>query len=418
MKKTPFENYKRNLDRAAALLKLRPSEVTRLQTPDRILRGSIKLKTSKGVKTFPAYRVQFNNARGPYKGGIRFHPDADLDEVKALAAAMAVKCAVVGIPMGGGKGGVALDPKVFSKEDLARVARQWVRLMAKYIGVDKDVPAPDVYTNASTMAVMLDEFEKIAKRSEPGAFTGKPRSVGGSLGRDKATGQGGAFILLDLVKEMKLKPEDLTVAIQGFGNVGYFMAKILHDAGFRIVAVSDSKGGIYNAAGLVPDEVLEAKEKTGAVTGYKKPGTEAVTNEELLETTCDILVPAALDGVITEANAAGIRARVIVEMANGPTTPEADEILRNKKMVVVPDVLANAGGVTVSYFEWVQNKTGLSWTEEEVDRKLKEIMGTAFREVYAFHRAHDISLRDAAFAIAIERIVTAMRDRGEGAEDK
>lgn len=409
--KKPFDNYVANLERASKLLDLSPQELEKLKTPDAVLKGKVKIKTQKGVKSFDAFRVQFNNARGPYKGGIRFHSEADLYEVKALAALMAIKCAVVGIPLGGAKGGIAFNPKEFSEEEIENAARQWVRIMAKNIGSDKDIPAPDVATTAKLMAVMLDEYEKITKKSDPGVFTGKPLSLGGSVGREPATGQGGAYVLLELVKLLKLHPKKLKVAVQGFGNVGFHVANLLFDAGFKIVAVSDSTGGIQNQKGLDPRKVMMAKKQDGSVTAYKAPGVTEIGNDEILTMDCDILIPAALDSVIHEGNAGEIKAKIILEMANGPTTPGADEILWKKNIIVIPDVLANAGGVTVSYFEWIQNRTGLYWTEKEVQEKLKPIMTKAFTDSWQFSKEHRINMRDGTFAIAVKRIVEAMRAR-------
>jgi len=361
------------------------------------------------IKEFNAYRVQFNNARGPYKGGIRFHEEANIDEVKALAAGMAVKTAVVDIPMGGSKGGVQVNPKELSAKEIELVARAWVRAMADDIGVNKDIPAPDVYTTPQIMAYMLDEYEKIKGRSEPGVITGKPLELGGSQGRGTATAQGGVYVLEELINKLGRNRTELRVAVQGYGNAGYHVARILYGLGYKIVAISDSKGGIYNADGINPEEAQKVKQEQGSVTAMNN--IQQLTNEELIACDCDVLLPSALDNQIREDNANDIKAQIIVELANGPTTPEADKILAGKNVIIIPDVLANAGGVTVSYFEWVQNRTQLYWSEEQVIERLKPIMVKSFDEVWNFSREKGITLRDAAFIKAIERIIKAMRLR-------
>ncbi len=413
MKKTPFKNYSVNVEKAVKLLSLPEVFVKKLTTPNRIIQKKISVTMDNGVKkTFQAYRVQFNNARGPYKGGIRFHPDADLDEVKALAAAMAVKCSVVGIPLGGGKGGVTCDPKKLSTKELEKISRAWGKAMAPFIGANRDIPAPDVYTTGQTMAFILDEFEKFHGRSEPGLITGKPLSLGGSLGRDTATADGGAFVLRELIKELGLKRTDLKVVIQGFGNAGATMAKILKHEGYVIVGLSDSHGAIYDVSGLDPENLELSKQEKGSLQAGAGEGVRLLSNEELLTSECDILIPAALDGIFNKNNAGKVKAKVIVELANGPTTPEADEILMKRGVTVVPDVLFNAGGVTVSYFEWVQNISGFYWTAEEVRKRLEPIMVKSFKEIWEMAKVKKISLRDAAFATGIGRIVEAMKYRG------
>ena len=408
----PFQNYLDNLKRAGDALGFSPSDLDKLSSPQNIIQTDLKIETKAGPETFPAYRVQFNNARGPFKGGIRFHPAADLDEVKALAALMAVKCAVVGIPLGGAKGGVTIDPKKYDKADLEQVARAWARAMAPHIGAAKDIPAPDVYTNPETMVHILDEYEKIVGHEEFGVITGKPIELGGSLGRNIATAQGGIFVLSEFLQNAGMRPEDMRVAVQGFGNAGYTAASILHKLKFRVVAVSDSSGGVYSADGLDPEELNRFKEEGKSLKDFSKDGLKSITNEELLVSECDILVPAALDNQITGMNAADIRAKVILELANGPTTPEADEILFRNGITLIPDVLANAGGVTVSYFEWVQNRSGDRWKEEDVERKLKSIMIESFKAVYALSKEKNIDMRLAAFSLGIKRIADAMRLRG------
>jgi len=425
MKNTPFENYLKNLDETAKILKLTKEEVAPLMTPQNIIQTEIEISMDNGKKKkFEAYRVQFNNARGPFKGGIRFHPDADINEVKALAALMAIKCAVVKIPLGGGKGGVKCNPKELSNEEIKKISRAWANAMAPYIGVDKDIPAPDVYTTPEIMAIMLDEYEKVIGKSEPGVITGKPLIVGGSLGRDKATAQGGVYVLEEIRRTLGLKAKDLKVAVQGFGNAGANMAFLLQQLGYTIVAISDSQGGIYSKNGVDPHQALRAKEEKGNVNHLYCEGSvcdmkklardeaKIITNEELLECECDILVPAALDNQIREDNAPKIKAKIVLELANGPTTPQADAILEKKGVIVIPDVLANAGGVTVSYFEWVQNRMQYYWTEEEVLEKLKPIMVSSAKDGWNLSREKNISFRKACFAKAVERIVKASKYRG------
>lgn len=423
-KNTPFENYKKNIEKVSKILELTPRQVKELTTPNNILKKTLKVKTKGGVKSFPGYRVQFNNARGPYKGGIRFHPGADLDEVKALAALMAIKCAVVGIPLGGAKGGVTVDPKTLDRKEIEELSRAWVRVMAKDIGVHKDIPAPDVYTNDEIMGYMLDEYEKIVGKSEPGMITGKPLALGGSRGRDTATALGGVYVLEALVAILGKKPADLRVAVQGYGNAGYHTARLLHERGYRIVAVSDSQGGLYKKTGLDPQHLYRVKEAKkslrslyceGSVCDIKKldeDNTALITNEEILTSECDVLIPAALDNQIRKDNANKIKASIILEIANGPTTPEADEILGKKGIILVPDVLANAGGVTVSYFEWVQNLNGYYWAEDEVHDKLKNVMISAFQHVWNESKEKKVTLRHSAFILGVKRIAEALKCRG------
>lgn len=412
---TPFQNYQTNLKKAAKVLDLSEREIETLETADRILEKTITLKTAGGDKELVAYRVQFNNARGPYKGGIRFHPEADLDEVKALAAAMAIKCAVVNIPLGGAKGGVQFNPKDFSEKEIEEISRAWARAMADGIGKDKDIPAPDVYTTPQIMGYMMDEFEKVTGRSEPGVITGKPISLGGSQGRGTSTAQGGVYVLEELLRVTESAKTGLRIAVQGFGNAGYHVARILHNAGHIIVAVSDSKGGIYSEKGFDPEQLEAAKKEHGSLAIAKTKlnlDAKIITNGELLVCDCDVLIPAALDRAINKDNAKDVKARFIVELANGPTTPEADDILHKKNIILIPDVLANAGGVTVSYFEWVQNGMNFYWTEKEVLEKLKPIMNSAFTDIWKLSKEHGTTLRDAAFIIGVKRIHEAMKARG------
>ncbi|MFH1444584.1 MAG: Glu/Leu/Phe/Val dehydrogenase [Candidatus Peregrinibacteria bacterium] len=422
---TPYTRFQTTLTAVLEKLKPSPEERQLLMEPQHVHQAKLSLTRDDGSTTeFPAYRVQFNNARGPYKGGIRYHPAADLEEVKALAALMALKTAVVNIPFGGGKGGIQMDPRKLSARELQEVSRAYVRAFQQYIGSDIDVPAPDVNTTADIMAWMRDEYEKLTHSFSPSVITGKPLSYGGSLGRDTATARGGFFILQELIDREALDPQELKVAIQGFGNAGGTMAHLLHSAGFTIVAISDSQGGIYSAEGIDPVRVEKYKRKTGAVAGeycegsvcdvqkMKMDGVQHVTNEALLELPCDILIPAALDNVITAENADRIQARTILELANGPTTPEADVILEKKGIRVIPDILANAGGVTVSYFEWVQGRSGEQWTADRVDAELKRIMLDGYKTVRRAAYREKMSYRHAAFAVALRRILSAMKSRG------
>lgn len=400
----PYENYLATLNKAVNKLQLDENISKILQAPKRILQASIPIKMDDGrTEVFKAYRVQFNDARGPCKGGIRYHWNVDLDEVKALSAWMAMKCAVVGIPFGGGKGGIECNPKEMSNGELERLSRGYIQAIHEAIGPHKDVPAPDVYTNAQVMAWMMDEYEKIYGKN-PGVITGKPLSLGGSKGRDKATAQGGFYTLKKAMEKLGVK--DVRIAVQGYGNAGYTLARLAHADGMKVVSVSDSKGATYDPEGLDPDKVFEHKQKTGSVKDY------AQNTEDVLTQDVDVLVPAALENVITKENADRIKAKIVIELANGPTTPEADETLHEKGVLVVPDILANAGGVTVSYFEWVQNLQNYYWTLEEVDEKLKKIMDESFDRVMKYKEKQEVDMRTAAYLVAIERIAEAIHFRG------
>lgn len=410
MSKSAFTNAMEQLSKAAKIINLEPEIYEELKRPERLLSFAVPVKMDNGeVKNFTAWRSQYNNARGPYKGGIRYHPNVSEDEVKALSFWMTVKCAVAGIPMGGGKGGVIVNPKDLSAGELERLSRGYVQQIWQYLGSDKDVPAPDVYTTPQIMAWMLDEFEKLSGRADPGMITGKPLEQGGSEARSYSTAQGAVYVTRELAVKMNFTPAQTSVAIQGFGNAGAHMADILSQMGFKITAVSDSKGGVYNEAGLNVPELIKHKEDQGSVVGFA--GTKNVSNGELLELPVDILVPAALENQITLENADKIKAKAIVELANGPTTPEADEIFKKRGIVVVPDVLANAGGVTVSYFEWEQNVKNEHWSEAEVLSKLEKIMVEAFNDIWAAKEKYNTDLRTAAFALAVERVAAAIRER-------
>ncbi len=416
-----FKNALSQLDKAAKYLELDKDILDILRNPQRILQASLPVKMDDGsVKVFTAFRVQHNDARGPFKGGIRFHPKTNLDEVKALAFWMTIKTAVVGIPLGGGKGGVTVDPKKLSKAELERLSRAYIRAFKDFIGPKKDVPAPDVNTNPQIMAWMVDEYEQVTGQKNLGVITGKPLELGGSQGRTAATGLGGFFVFRQLAKKLKLKPKQTTVAIQGFGNVGYFLAKFLHEAGYKIVAVADSKGGIYDKRhqGMDPDHLLKQKQSKGFTNGCYCVGSVCdcknytlVKSDKILELPVDVVVPAALENAINKENAGRIKANIILEMANGGVTPEAEDKLLAKKKLVVPDVLINAGGVVVSYFEWVQNLQNYYWTEEEVNKKLDEIMSKAFADIWSLGGKLKVDLRTAAFVLAVKRIVGAIEKR-------
>jgi len=381
-----------------------------LKSPNRVLKVYLPVQMDNGeVKVFEGFRSQHNNARGPYKGGIRFHQNVSEDEVKALSMWMTWKCAVANIPFGGAKGGVIVNPKELSQGELERLSRAYIRAIAPIIGENIDVPAPDVHTNPQIMAWMLDEYMKFTGKKEFGVLTGKPVSFWGSLGRTQATGRGGVFVLDSLIEKLSMDKKETKIAIQGLGNVGYWFAELAYKEGYRIVALSDSKGAIFSEQGLNPSDVLEHKKKTGSVINF--PGTKNISNEELLKLDVDILVPAAIEEVINKDNVNDIKAKAIIEMANGPVTPEADKVLTRKNIISVPDILSNSGGVTVSYFEWVQDKTGYFWTEEEVNEKLKKIMVDAFNQVWSIKEEKNTNLRISAYILAVSRVVEAMKLR-------
>lgn len=402
-----FDNAMKQLDQVAPFLgKEYVRGLKLLRTPQKIFSKKISIKMDNGKsKSFRAYRVQFNNARGPFKGGVRYHPNVSEDEVKALSFWMTVKCAVVGIPYGGSKGGVVVDPSTLSQGESRRLTFAYADFIAPYIGPWVDVPAPDVNTDGQIMAWLLEAYEKKVGYQAPATFTGKPIELGGSQGRIEATGFGGVVVLKEYLRTKKLKNQKTTVAVQGIGNVGYWFARIAKEEGLKVVAISDSKGGIYNPKGLDIEKIAKEKEKTGKIKSN-------ITNEELLTLPVDILVPAALENAITGENADKVRAKVVFEMANGPTTPEADEILAKRKIDLIPDVLTNAGGVTVSYFEWAQNLNGYYWTKEKVLEEEKKIMIKAFNDIQKEVSTRKVTYRKAAFILAIKRIIDAMMLRG------
>ena len=403
----PYEAALRQLDIAAEKLNLDLGIHEMLKRPKRSLIVNIPVVMDEGsVRVFTGYRVQYNDALGPTKGGIRYHPNVSLDEVTALAAWMTWKTAVTGLPLGGGKGGIRCNPKEMSKGELEHLTRGYARALAKFIGPFTDIPAPDVYTDAQTMAWIMDEYSGIVGYNAFGVVTGKPVSVGGSRGRNEATSRGLMYTVIEATKHLGLKLKGATVAVQGYGNVGFHAARLLHEIGCKIIAVSDSKGGIYTPEELDPIKVREHKSETGSVVGY--PDSKIITNEKLLELECDILVPAALENQITKANADKIKARIVAEGANGPTTPEADAILFKNDVFIIPDILANSGGVIVSYFEQVQNQMNYYWTEDEVRAKLENTITKAFKDVLAMAQQHNMNMRTAAYMVAVKRVSDAM----------
>ncbi len=409
----PWDVAVRQLDSVAKHLKLDPGIHKYLRTPKRILTVSIPVKMDNGtIEVFEGYRVQHNLARGPAKGGIRYHPDVCLDEVKALAFWMSMKCAVMGLPYGGGKGGVRVDPKKLSQGELERLTRRFTSEIASFIGPDRDIPAPDVYTNPQIMAWMMDTYSAVAGYSVPGVVTGKPIEIGGSLGRAEATGRGCVYVIEEAFKDLSWNLRGATAAVQGFGNAGSICAKLLSDLGVKIVAASDSQGGVYRPQGLDVDKLIALKSRGASVNDLSVPGSAKVTNPELLELKCDILVPAALENQITEDNARRVKARLVAEAANGPTTPEADAILHSREVFMLPDILANAGGVTVSYFEWVQDIQSFFWEEDEINTRLKKLMVKAFQSVYRCSKDEKVDMRTAAQILAVKRIAQAIKLRG------
>ena len=408
----PFEISQRQLDKAAEKLRLDPQVHALLREPMRTLEVHFPVRMDDGtVKTFTGFRVRYNDARGPTKGGLRFHPDETIDTVKALAAWMTWKCAVVDIPYGGGKGGVVCNPKELSQGELERISRGFVRALGRFIGPEVDVPAPDVYTTPQIMAWMMDEYSTLVGYNAPGVITGKPIPLGGSLGRGDATARGAVYCVIEAANVLDMDLKGASVAIQGYGNAGYHCGTLMQElADSVIVAMTDSRGGVYDANGVDPEAVFRHKRNTGSVSGFN--GLRAITNDEILELDVDILIPAAIENVITGVNAAAVKATIVAEAANGPTTPEADEILRKNGKYVIPDFLCNAGGVTVSYFEWVQNIGGFYWKIDEVHQRLREKMVKAFDDVHTMAQQADVDNRTAAYMVSVQRVAEAMRLRG------
>jgi glutamate dehydrogenase (NAD(P)+) len=408
----PFEVAQTQIDACAKILKLSPAVTAMIKIPQRELHVSLPIRMDDGsVKVFQGFRVQYNTAKGPAKGGIRFHPDETIDTVRALSCWMTWKCSLLDLPLGGGKGGIICNPKELSTGELERLCRAYIRAIAPIIGPEKDVPAPDVYTTPQMMAWMMDEYSVIQGKQQFGVITGKPLPVGGSPGRGDATARGGMFTVREAAKKLGIDLKKATVAIQGYGNAGYFAAQLAKSMfGSKVIAMSDSKGGIYNAAGIDAEEANEWKAKTGSVAGMK--GMKAISNEEILELDVDILIPAAIESVITAKNAKKVKAKIVAELANGPTTPDADDILFKNGVHLIPDFLCNAGGVTVSYFEMVQNFYMYYWSKEEVYEKLDNKMTIAYNDVFDTAKKYKINMRQAAYVLAVGRVVDAMKLRG------
>ena len=415
-----FQDAVERLEGALRLDIIDTEAVERLRHPKQVLEVSIPVRMDDGsLRVFTGFRVRYDDTRGPAKGGIRYHPDVTVSEVKALAFWMTLKCAVVGIPFGGGKGGVVVNPKELSRLELERLSRAFITQIADFIGPEIDVPAPDVYTNAMIMGWMMDEYSKIRRRRVPDVITGKPIPLGGSLGRDDATGRGAYYCIKELEAERGWDPAGMRVAVQGFGNAGQHVARLLHADGYRVVAVSDSRGGIYREQGFDIPSLMQVKNDTRGLKAVYCEGSvcetvdaDNISNEELLELDVDMLIPAAMENQITLENASRVRAPLIVEVANGPITGAADKVLLQKGVTIIPDVLANAGGVTVSYFEWVQNRAGFNWTLAEIRRRLHEIMSTEYKTVSDLAKEKEVDMRTAAYAVALMRIGDAVKAQG------
>jgi glutamate dehydrogenase (NAD(P)+) len=408
----PFKIAQKQLDTAAATLGLDAATHELLRWPQRELQVTIPVRMDDGtIRIFRGYRVQYNSARGPTKGGLRWHPDETIDTVRALSAWMTWKTAVVDLPLGGAKGGVTCNPKELSTAEKERLARAYIRAIGRFLSATKDVPAPDVYTTPDIMAWMMDEFETITGEHSPGVITGKPLSLGGSAGRGDATARGGIYVIREAAAKLGMDLKGKTMAIQGFGNAGQYAATLGSSIlGLKVIAASDSQGGVHNAAGMDAKALVDWKQKKGSLAGF--PGSTPITNEKLLELDVTVLVPAALENVITETNVSRISAKIVCELANGPTTPEADVVLYKKGIFVIPDFLANAGGVTVSYFEQVQNAYNYYWNLDLVYSRLDEKMTKAFADVYAMHDRHKVNMREAAYLVSVSRVAEACKQRG------
>ena len=408
----PFEVALKQLEEASKILNLEKGMLEILSNPKRILTVSIPTRMDDGsIKVFTGYRSQHNDARGPHKGGIRYHPDVTLDEVKALSMWMTWKCAIANIPYGGGKGGIICNPKQMSENELERMTRRFAYLIADIIGPYRDIPAPDVYTGGKEMAWIMDTYSALkGNYVQPEVITGKPIAIGGSLGRNEATGRGLAYTVREAAKKMEIDMKQATFVVQGFGNAGQFSSKLVEEQGAKMIAASDSQGSIIKTDGISVDALMKFKRETGSIVGFED--AKSITNDELLETECTILIPAALENQITKNNADKIKTQIIAEAANGPTTPEADEILFKKDILVIPDVLANGGGVTVSYFEWLQNLRRDYWTEEEVNKRLDINITKSFYDVYDIHTKYKVDMRKAATLLAVKRVVEAINIRG------
>jgi glutamate dehydrogenase (NADP+) len=409
-----FTKARKRLKEAAKHLNVHPDIIEKLKYPKETLAATIVVRMDDGSrKAFKAWRCRYDDTRGPTKGGIRYHPAVNLDEVMTLAFWMTFKCAVANLPYGGGKGGVSVDAKSLSRTELERLSRGYVQAFSRFIGPDRDIPAPDMYTNGIVMAWMADEYAVMVDQPSPAVITGKPIALGGSLGRDDATGRGGYYVLRHLEKDLDVSPEKTRIVMQGFGNASFHCARLLHGDGYRIIGLSDSRSAIYDPDGIDPIAAMEHKQKTRGLAGAPSNGKlQEMSNAELLETECDVLIPAAMENQIILENASNIKAPIILELANGPTTPAADKILNAAGKIVIPDILANAGGVTVSYFEWVQNKAGYYWGLAEVREKLKAIMEPEARSIWDVKREKGLDMRTAAYVHALARIASAVEAHG------
>jgi glutamate dehydrogenase (NAD(P)+) len=407
----PFESMMSRFDRAAQLLDLDPDLYAVMRVPNRELKVYVPTRMDSGrIQVFEGFRVQHNFARGPAKGGIRYSPDVNIDEIRALAAWMTWKCAVVNVPFGGAKGGIICDPPQMSIGELERMTRRYAAELLDFIGPEKDVPAPDMNTNEQTMAWIMDTYSMHARHTVTAVVTGKPIDLGGSSGRREATGRGLLFVINEAIKRFKMTPQETRVVVQGSGNVGGIAAQLLHEAGYKVVAISDIRGGIYNADGINIPEALKYLQATRSFEGFE--GVEVVSNQELLELECDVLVPAATENQINSQNADRLKCKVLAEGANGPTTAAADQILHEKGVFVIPDILANAGGVTVSYFEWVQDRMGYFWREDVVNQRLQDTMVASFNDLCRYADLHGVETRTAAYMLAIDRVAYDTRMRG------
>ena len=409
-----FDQARERLDLAAEHLSVDPDVLQKLKYPKETLSVSLLIRMDDGSRrSFKAFRCRYDDTRGPTKGGIRYHPAVNIDEVMTLAFWMTFKCAVANLPYGGAKGGISVDASRLSRSELERLSRAYVKAFAHFIGPERDIPAPDMYTNSMVMGWMADEYSAMVGRPSPAVITGKPLELGGSLGREDATGRGGYYIIRNLENDLHLSPEKSRIIVQGFGNVAYHCARLLHADGYKIVGLSDSRCAIYDPDGMDPLAVMEHKRAVGTLEGSPTNGTcQQLDKDDLLEQECDVLIPAAMEGAITETNAANISARVIVELANGPITPEADTILKKNGITVIPDILANSGGVTVSYFEWVQNKSGFYWDETEIHQRLESILVPETQLVWRIKTEKNVDMRTAAYILALDRLSSAIAAHG------
>ena len=409
-----FDQARERLDLAAEHLSVDPDVLQKLKYPKETLSVSLLIRMDDGSRrSFKAFRCRYDDTRGPTKGGIRYHPAVNIDEVMTLAFWMTFKCAVANLPYGGAKGGISVDANRLSRSELERLSRAYVKAFAHFIGPERDIPAPDMYTNSMVMGWMADEYSAMVGRPSPAVITGKPLELGGSLGREDATGRGGYYIIRNLAKDLHLDPKKSRIIVQGFGNVAYHCARLLHGDGYKIVGLSDSRCAIYDPDGMDPLAVMEHKRAVGTLEGAPTNSKcQQLEKDDLLEQECDILIPAAMEGAITEDNADRISAKIIMELANGPVTPEADSILKKKDIIVIPDILANSGGVTVSYFEWVQNKSGFYWDEAEIHKRLEAIIVPETQLVWRIKTEKNVDMRTAAYILALDRLSSAIAAHG------